>query len=611
MSNYSYELRYDLPIFTLTESDIKKPFVSTIEYLEHIGIDQFGGCEFVMPNIEEWKHQIERLSPIKEILLQSFESTGVDGAYYLVVVKKNKIGKKKMNIKASEYHEKYPNKEYIINDVIPKYDDNRYIDNLEEKFLSHASGMNLKKTLEKDFSLITYGAGVDDSFFEQENHTIWNPNHLGTLTDSVAKVYSTNRKILEDKVGVTSPFIYHGGPISTFGLHCEDSNLCSFSYNHGPSAKIWYIIPPKNATQLENVMRKTFPDDFKICDGILQHKYFFLTREFLEKHQIPYARVVQKANQVVVLSPHAYHFGFNTGPNVAEAVNFGTHRWLQKDMISKLTPCVTCEDNVSVVLDTKWLEGHRATKLNLEDKIIIEIAEKIKLPAVPSFLKIEECSTCNITLTSTTTSPVPEPNQAFLSNAITFFPFDSIASTSATAPNYSISSTLTAPQPNVDDNNVLMEIDINITGINNNNLNKNQTKKLNKIRISRIHDSFENICVLSFSIKKLEGPQRKKCNAYNKNDNNCNGRGHWKCDNKCGISNNGNNFCFLPSFNCFGKFHLNLEDQKDGCFPMKVEDKFKRRCATGCLSNCNVKCAKCDKFYCLGKDRNCFYSCKH
>lgn len=156
------------------------------------------------------------------------------------------------------------------------------------------------------------------------------------------------------------------------------------------------------------------------------------------------------------------------GPNVAESVNYGTHRWLQKDMISKLTPCVKCEENVSVVLDTKRLEGHRTTKLNLEDKIVIEIAEKFKLPAVPSFLKIEECSTRNITLTS----PLPKPNQAFFSNAITFFPFDSIASSSATPPNYSLSSTLAAPQPNVDDNNVLMETDSNITDINNIHLNK-------------------------------------------------------------------------------------------------------------------------------------------
>lgn len=50
----------------------------------------------------------------------------------------------------------------------------------------------------------------------------------------------------------------------------------------------------------------------------------------------------------IVISPYAYHAGFNDGFNIAEAVNFATPRWI--DYGKRSVGC-TCEEKVSVLLN--------------------------------------------------------------------------------------------------------------------------------------------------------------------------------------------------------------------------------------------------------------------
>ena len=39
--------------------------------------------------------------------------------------------------------------------------------------------------------------------------------------------------------------------------------------------------------------------------------------------------MVQEAGQIMITFPFGYHAGFNLGFNLAEAVNFATHRWIE------------------------------------------------------------------------------------------------------------------------------------------------------------------------------------------------------------------------------------------------------------------------------------------
>ena len=44
----------------------------------------------------------------------------------------------------------------------------------------------------------------------------------------------------------------------------------------------------------------------------------------LEKNGIKVKRTIQQESQVVILLPGTFHFGYNKGLNIAEAMNFAT-----------------------------------------------------------------------------------------------------------------------------------------------------------------------------------------------------------------------------------------------------------------------------------------------
>lgn len=586
---YSYNFQYTVPEFTLTESDIQKPFSNTIEYLEEIGINQFGACKFTMPDMSKWKKPIDQLKPIKQISWQTFEASDIDeDVYYLIDSKENK-----KRIKVSKFHERFPNKDYIIDIDPSRYNDDAYIDELENKLFERISRINVENLLflnEKEnlspaqianfLPPIAYGSGVDDSLFYESNHEIWNPNHLGTLTDLIPKLYSTKRHNLKDKEGVTSSFLYHAAPLSIFGNHCEDINLGAYSYNNGPSPKIWYIIPPKYAQDFEKVMKENFPKEFEACEGILQHKYFFFNPKFLIKHNLPYARIVQKANEVVVLSPHTYHFGFNAGPNLAEAVNYGTHEWLQNDMATLFTPCKginkdkKCGMHKSVVLNLAALESHRGWDIDITKDIYKGYAEKFKLPNVPLYLKVERKKKSTPS-NFNDTAPIINYNIPSTSNQIVM------------------------EYKNCDNKKIKIKNEGNQTN-----------SKTKNVRISPIHESFAKTCILKFV--KINSDLAKQCTIVSENNHGTReGRCSWVCDDKCEISQTLNFFCFLRDRNCFLKFHLELDGDKH--YPThgvlaKCKAKYNGK---ACGGNTSIICYKCGKHYCLTEKRNCFYACEH
>jgi len=53
-----------------------------------------------------------------------------------------------------------------------------------------------------------------------------------------------------------------------------------------------------------------------------------------------FLKVVQYPGDLVVLYPSAAHFGFNTGPNIAQAINIGTKSWLAWGINAKKCTCM-------------------------------------------------------------------------------------------------------------------------------------------------------------------------------------------------------------------------------------------------------------------------------
>lgn len=122
------------------------------------------------------------------------------------------------------------------------------------------------------------------------------------------------------------------------------------------------------------------------CPEYLRHKRSLVSPAILKKAGIPFTTTVQYPGDAVVTFPGSYHFGFNTGFNVAEATNFAVPEWIPYGRQAKV--CLCRPDSVRIdinrferlllqyekeVLQTKrmmWADWvARSKKKRLQDEI--------------------------------------------------------------------------------------------------------------------------------------------------------------------------------------------------------------------------------------------------
>ncbi|XP_009141530.2 lysine-specific demethylase JMJ15 [Brassica rapa] len=173
---------------------------------------------------------------------------------------------------------------------------------------------------------VYYGADLESkvlgSGFERGETSGWNLNNLPRLSGSLL---SFERG---DISGVLVPWVYVGMCFSTFCWHVEDHHLYSINYNHFGEPKVWYGVPGTHATALEKAMRKHLPDLFEETPDLLHGLVTQFSPSILKEEGVPVYRAVQRAGEYVLTFPRAYHAGFNSGFNCAEAVNVATVDWL-------------------------------------------------------------------------------------------------------------------------------------------------------------------------------------------------------------------------------------------------------------------------------------------
>ncbi|CAF1867631.1 unnamed protein product [Brassica napus] len=173
---------------------------------------------------------------------------------------------------------------------------------------------------------VYYGADLENkvlgSGFERGETSGWNLNNLPRLSGSLL---SFERG---DISGVLVPWVYVGMCFSTFCWHVEDHHLYSINYNHFGEPKVWYGVPGTHATALEKAMRKHLPDLFEETPDLLHGLVTQFSPSILKDEGVPVFRAVQRAGEYVLTFPRAYHAGFNSGFNCAEAVNVATVDWL-------------------------------------------------------------------------------------------------------------------------------------------------------------------------------------------------------------------------------------------------------------------------------------------
>ena len=135
-------------------------------------------------------------------------------------------------------------------------------------------------------------------------------------------------KHVEATTGITVPWLYFGMTLSTFCWHVEDHHFYSVNYHHFGDPKVWYSIPAAYSEKFEEVMRRRLPHLFKAQPDLLHSLVTILSPKVLRDEGIPVYRAEQHPRSYIITFPYAYHAGFNTGFNCAEAVNFAPVDWL-------------------------------------------------------------------------------------------------------------------------------------------------------------------------------------------------------------------------------------------------------------------------------------------
>ncbi|KAL7625856.1 hypothetical protein AAE478_005079 [Parahypoxylon ruwenzoriense] len=175
-----------------------------------------------------------------------------------------------------------------------------------------------------DIHCTTHGSG----FPTAERHPCnpyssdpWNLNIMPLHPESLF------RHIKSDISGMTVPWVYVGMIFSTFCWHNEDHFAYSINYQHFGATKTWYGIPADDTEKFENAMREAVPELFETQPDLLFQLVTLLTPEHLKKAGVRVYAVDQRAGQLVITFPQAYHAGFNHGFNFNEAVNFAPCDW--------------------------------------------------------------------------------------------------------------------------------------------------------------------------------------------------------------------------------------------------------------------------------------------
>eukprot|EP01090_Pellita_catalonica_P019015 TRINITY_DN6314_c0_g1_i1.p1 TRINITY_DN6314_c0_g1~~TRINITY_DN6314_c0_g1_i1.p1 ORF type:complete len:134 (-),score=6.07 TRINITY_DN6314_c0_g1_i1:18-419(-) len=118
-------------------------------------------------------------------------------------------------------------------------------------------------------------------------------------------------------------------------------DLYSINYLHFGAPKIWYAISPNQREEFEKVSRSQYHVAARECNQFLRHKGFMMSPSVIMNGNINLTHAVQNPRDFMITLPGAYHFGFNTGFNCAESVNFAFKRWIQYGIAAQPCKCIS------------------------------------------------------------------------------------------------------------------------------------------------------------------------------------------------------------------------------------------------------------------------------
>lgn len=309
-----------IQVFRPTWEEFKN-FPKYIEYIETQGAHRAGLAKIIPP--PEWKPRksgYEDLDALKITIPAPICQVvaGKQGLYQQINIQKNALTVKQFSELANT--ERY---------ATPKHFD---FEDLERKYWKNIT-----------YVAPIYGADVCGSVTD-DDCDVWNINRLGTILDYVNQDYGISID------GVNTAYLYFGMWKTTFAWHTEDMDLYSINYLHFGAPKTWYAVPPEHGRKLEKLANSCFPASYQTCAAFLRHKMTLISPQILKQHNIPYDKITQEENEIMITFPFGYHAGFNHGFNCAESTNFALPRWIEYG--KRATQCYCSSDMVKISMDT-------------------------------------------------------------------------------------------------------------------------------------------------------------------------------------------------------------------------------------------------------------------
>jgi jumonji domain-containing protein 2 len=184
-----------------------------------------------------------------------------------------------------------------------------------------------------------YGADMEGSMFDKDDECHgWNISKLNSCLELLLSDYPEDHQ--GGIPGVTTPYLYFGMWASVFCAHTEDMNLLSINYHHAGAPKVWYAVAAgEDAQRMEQFCEGHYHQAKTGCPEYLRHKRCLISPAILKKSGIPFTRMVQYPGDVMITFPGSYHFGFNTGFNIAEATNFAVPEWVPYGKLANVCLC--------------------------------------------------------------------------------------------------------------------------------------------------------------------------------------------------------------------------------------------------------------------------------
>lgn len=260
-------------------------------------------------------------SPIKQAI------SGIGGVYEYTLLEQPPIAVADFRTQADEYRKRHMGKEF------DEDHSDEFCDALAHKFW---------KRLGPTMEAATYGADMEGSLFKDAHACGWNVDRLESCL-CLLGADANEGECDDDKIfhvpGVTSSYLYFGMWASAFAAHNEDMNLLSINYLHAGSPKYWYAIAHEDSKRFESLARSHFSGPASVCNEFLRHKMYVLSPAILKKAGIKFTTCVQRPGDAIITFPGSYHFGFNTGFNIAESTNFAVPEWIPLGEAARVCMC--------------------------------------------------------------------------------------------------------------------------------------------------------------------------------------------------------------------------------------------------------------------------------